>query len=648
MWIPRYFTSSIRRKIVSSYVIVVTLFLLMAVGGAYQLIQVSNTARQVGPAGSQIGQLQEYGLALASLDANLDRFFVIGGPQIQEAIYQDLGDMVTALNSLNQERVTIKTASDTEALKAATKDLETDVRSLLEVDPDELNASEVNDKILSIFALMDEARRLHQELSSEVLTQLQTAAERQDSLLIRFIAQYSVLGSLVLVIMVIASIVVVRSIAAPIAALTETVKRIRSGDLAAQAQVETNDEIGQLAEAFNGMTARLRASIDSLAERTQNLEMIAILSERLAAILNLEQLMEQLVQQVKERFDYYHVHIYLLDEESQSLVMAAGVGEAGAQMKAQGHRIPLDAAVSLVARAARSGEVIRVDNVRQAADWLPNPLLPDAHAEMTVPILLEGQVVGVLDVQEDEVGGLDEGDASMLRSLANQVAVAIRNARQFERVEQALAEARTLQAQYRADMWDREKVTRRNRGQVRYSRETTPGPDEALIEASRQQALAIQKPALVSINANGASGSKAHKALVAPIALVDGKIGDLQFHGFDPNRRWTEEELALVEAVIDQVGQAAESLRLFDQIQERASREQLIGQISDKLRRAPSMEALLETGVSELARVLGTGRAYVRFGSPHDLQQATRQTDLSGAAPADDEAEPDPDRNGQG
>ena len=101
----------------------------------------------------------------------------------------------------------------------------------------------------------------------------------------------------------------------------------------------------------------------------------------------------------------------------ENLVVAAGTGEAGAEMKAKGHSIRLDARTSLVARAARSGEIVRVDDVREAEDWLPNPLLPHTCSEMAVPIILEGGVVGVLDVQEDKIVGLDEGDANLLRSL---------------------------------------------------------------------------------------------------------------------------------------------------------------------------------------------------------------------------------------
>ncbi len=174
-----------------------------------------------------------------------------------------------------------------------------------------------------------------------------------------------------------------------------------------------------------------------VAERTHRLETVANLSGQLNAILDFDQLLVELVNQVQEQFDYYHVHIYILDEIHQNLVVRAGVGQAGAAMTAAGHHIPLEAKTSLVALAARRSDIVWVDDVQKVADWLPNPLLPNTQAEMAVPIIQEKQVVGVLDVQSDQVAGLDEGDANLLRSLANHVAVALTNARLFVQTQQA-------------------------------------------------------------------------------------------------------------------------------------------------------------------------------------------------------------------
>jgi GAF domain-containing protein len=307
--------------------------------------------------------------------------------------------------------------------------------------------------------------------------------------------------------------------------------------------------------------------------------------------------------------------------------VAAGTGEAGVEMKNKEHTILLSAS-SVVARAARTGQTIRVDNVREAEDWLSNPLLPDTYSEMAVPIVLEGQVVGVLDVQEDEIAGLDEGDAGLLRSLANQVAVAIRNARLFSEVETALAEARSAQERYIEQAWDRTRIVNRG-GQYHYARTGAPALSEASVAEIRRQALTLGAPAVIAVNGYkhqpvagdveeteaGPESLKHDKmALVAPIAVHNRTIGTLQLHPTGPDQHWSEDDLAVIEAVVDQLAQTAESLRLFDETRERASFESLVGQISQKLRQAPTLQILAKTTAEELGQALGISHSLVRVG----------------------------------
>jgi GAF domain-containing protein/HAMP domain-containing protein len=421
----------------------------------------------------------------------------------------------------------------------------------------------------------------------------------------------------------------------PISELTQVASQIAGGDLSQQAKIRQRNEIGLLATAFNYMTGQLRDLINSLedriAARTQRLETAASLSEQLTRILNLDTLLAEVVNQIKENFGYYHAHIYLLDESRQKLAVAAGTGEAGVEMKARSHSIALDAPTSLVARAARTGLIVRVDNVREAEDWLPNPLLPNTYSEMAVPIVLDGEVVGVLDVQQDKIAGLDEGDAGLLRNLANSVAVAIRNARLFEEVETALAETQAAQARYLAQSWEQVKRTATGK-QYHYARPEAPALDEKVMTLARQQALTQSQPTIISINGNQQrnGSTQAHEtesqplpvvaqSVVAPISLRDQIIGTLQLHPASQDQNWSEEDLAIIEAIVGQIAQTAENLRLFDETRERAARDRLIRQVSDKFRRAPDLESLMKLGVEELSRLLGPNRTFIRLGSEAEL-----------------------------
>lgn len=245
---------------------------------------------------------------------------------------------------------------------------------------------------------------------------------------------------LILVMAVLAGLVgvfIARRLAVPLIALTDTATRIAGGETRLQAKGGGAREIATLADAFNQMTAQLRDLIGSLeqrvTDRTRDLNIVAEVGTAAATILESKRLLQTVVDLTKERFNLYHSHIYLLDEASQNLVLAAGAGEPGRQMVAEGRSIPLNREQSLVARAARERRGVTVNDVTQAPDFLPNPLLPNTRSELAVPILVGDNLIGVFDVQSDVIGRFTESDISVQTTLASQLATSIQNVRLFER-----------------------------------------------------------------------------------------------------------------------------------------------------------------------------------------------------------------------
>jgi PAS domain S-box-containing protein len=172
-----------------------------------------------------------------------------------------------------------------------------------------------------------------------------------------------------------------------------------------------------------------------LMEQTQKsaveLQAVAEVGTATATILNPEQLLQEVVDLAKVRFGLYHAHIYLLDDEGKNLVLAVGAGDIGRKMTTEGWTISLDKEESVVARAARTLQGQVVNDIRQESGYLPNPLLVDTLSEMAVPMVIGDRLLGVFDVQSDQLQSFHDEDVRIYTTLAAQIAVALQNAKLY-------------------------------------------------------------------------------------------------------------------------------------------------------------------------------------------------------------------------
>ena len=256
---------------------------------------------------------------------------------------------------------------------------------------------------------------------------------------------------------VVASLSMTRSIADPIVDLADTATQISGGDLERTARVERQDEIGALAEAFNSMTAQLRDLISSLENRVEErthalqranialeqralqLQTSAQLGREITSILDIDILLPQVVETIREAFGYYVVQVYLLDRDTQELVLRA----SSQDRRLEHRKLKLDGAGINVA-AARSGEAVLANDVSRYPGFLPDRQLPETRSELSIPLRLGNQVIGTLDVHNAQVGAFTEEDIVAVRSLGDQIVVAIENAHLYDQSrELAVLEERT-------------------------------------------------------------------------------------------------------------------------------------------------------------------------------------------------------------
>jgi GAF domain-containing protein len=165
---------------------------------------------------------------------------------------------------------------------------------------------------------------------------------------------------------------------------------------------------------------------------------------QIAAILQPDRLLQDVVDLTKERFRLYHAHIYLLDEAGQTLALTAGAGYVGRQMVTEKRTIDMLNQQSIVARAARSRKGVIVNDVTQSATFLPHRLLPDTQSELAVPLVARGQLLGVLDVQSDQANYFTDEVLSILDLMAGQIAIAVSNALLYDVAERNSRHERAL------------------------------------------------------------------------------------------------------------------------------------------------------------------------------------------------------------
>jgi len=195
----------------------------------------------------------------------------------------------------------------------------------------------------------------------------------------------------------------------------------------------------------------IRAAKQAETERarfTTQLSTAAQIAAQITTILDPDELFETVIPLMKERFGLYHVHFYGL--EGDMLVLRAGYGRVGKIMKQQGFKIPMNREKSLVVRAARSGEIVWINDVTQEEGYLPNLLLPNTKSEVAVPAMIGSEVLGVLDVQADTVDAFSSSDLDVFRTLVGQIATAFQNARAFEQQRRAQAAQRDVAERVRA------------------------------------------------------------------------------------------------------------------------------------------------------------------------------------------------------
>jgi GAF domain-containing protein len=407
---------------------------------------------------------------------------------------------------------------------------------------------------------------------------------------------------------------------------------------------------------------------ETVAERTRDLEQRAVqlataseVGRAAASILDLTGLSRQVVELVRDRFDLYYAGLFLLDDTGSHAMLEAGSGEAGRTMKLQGHSLEVGGMSMVGAACARREARIALDVGEEESVRFDNPLLPETRSEMALPLVVGDRVLGALDVQSTEPDAFSEEDVAVLQLVADQVAVAVDNARKFSeegevleatsplfRASRRLASAVTTDdivqamldsiAETEADgcavvrlslspgggvqslsvlgSWDRRGESQFQTG-MPFPASAWPMSFERVSSFWTMEDV-VRQDELADDLRQFLSRSGGRSFVNVPLRTAGRTIGFVYVYRYQAGP-FSPVTIRLYETLVDQAAVALEGARLLDEAQHRAAREQTLSRVSARMRETLDTDTVLRTAVTEIAGALGLAALDLRLGVGADM-----------------------------
>jgi GAF domain-containing protein/HAMP domain-containing protein len=430
-----------------------------------------------------------------------------------------------------------------------------------------------------------------------------TVIAQENEFILRLIGIY--LGSLIL--LAVGGVVFANYLASPIISLRDLANRISQGDFSTRiTDIPPTRELAELAMDLNSMTTNLSELINDLeqkvAERTagltkntEQLRAASYIARQTADVQDLASILEMVVNLITDQFAYYHAGIFLINETGEEAVLQAASSEGGKQMLERGHTLAVGTQGIVGYVAAQKRPRIALD-VGADAVFFNNPDLPMTRSEVALPLVVRNRVLGVLDIQSDQPQAFRAEDLDILQTLADQVAVAIDNARLLGEAQAALMQLEAVSAVRTREAW-----TSKLQEQPRAYTYTPLGMRaEVPVPDSNESRIRV------------------------PIALRGQPIGSITLAKKEA-AGLTRLDEDLINEVASQVGLAVDNLRLLEDAQQRARQEQTIGELATRFSQSMDIDSLLQTAARELGQMPDVAEVSVYIGQlPEQVPQKRR------------------------
>ena len=384
--------------------------------------------------------------------------------------------------------------------------------------------------------------------------------------------------------LVLAGILSADRLARPIIGLRNVANRISEGDYSYKiTSIPHTRELAELAVDFNQMSDKLSGLIydleqrvaertESLTRKSEQLRAASHIARQTAEIQDLARLLDLVANLVTDQFGFYHTGIFLVSETGQEVILQAASSEGGHRMIQKGHALPVGKLEIVGYVAAQKKPRIAMD-VGADAVFFNNPDLPMTRSELALPLLIRDRILGVLDIQSDQPQAFSTEDIDVLQTLADQIAVAIENARLLDEFQAAVVQLEAVTSARTRETWQQ-------------------------ILHGRRRAFTYTPLGLRS----GKLPMPAENTINVPLILRGQKIGDISIVR-KGDVALGKNESELIAEVANQASQAIDNIRLLDEATQRANQEKIIGRLAASFSQSLETDTLLQTAVRELAHL---------------------------------------------
>lgn len=434
-------------------------------------------------------------------------------------------------------------------------------------------------------------------------------------------------------------------------------------------QLETEREA--LEQTVRERTHDLQEANYALQRRALLLEASAKVGQAITSIFDVEKILKQTVELIHRHFDFYHVGIFLINQSGQWAILKEATGEVGSLMKAQGHRLHVGE-TSMVGWTAKHREPRIALDATEDEFRFAHPLLPYTRSEMTLPLMFGERLLGVLDVQSTEEDAFDEDDVRALQGMADQIAVALENARRISQ-EGALLEATSpmyraarnlAQASSIEDIADAIIQSVKEGGGdgcIVALFEPPESPEPNMINFvgtwGRSQPFPIksgtripvslshlpldalrnlwvvedveESPDFLSMSNAFFEQANVQAAVNVPLWVGDQQVGFIGIYSTTPTS-FSQSTIRLYEAIGDQAAVALGRARLLEISRRRAKEESTLRTIGDRLARAVDVETVIRSTAQELGGILNASGTRFELGPASPTSEDPSASEDSG------------------